>query len=63
MKIMTTLCFIISLFFLVRAMHLLLFVKQKRSYPPAFWVKKQAMQYMSFGGIGLLCTFMFYVFF
>ncbi|PEB47813.1 hypothetical protein CON65_10635 [Bacillus pseudomycoides] len=62
MKIMTTICFALSLFFLARAMHLLLFVKQKRSYPPAFWVKKQAMQYIAFGGVGLLCTFVFYMF-
>jgi len=60
-KLVTTICFIVSLFFLVRAMHLLLFIKQKRSYPPAFWVKKQAKQYISFGGVGLLCTILFYM--
>ncbi|WP_369900755.1 hypothetical protein [Bacillus manliponensis] len=56
MKLITTICLIISLFFLVRAMHLFLAIKQKRAYPPRFWLKQNAIRYALLGGIGLLCT-------
>ncbi|MFD0769657.1 hypothetical protein ACFQZ1_12590 [Bacillus sp. CGMCC 1.60114] len=61
MKWITTICFIVSLFFLVRAMQLFLIIKQKRSYPPITWVKQQAVRFVFIGGVCMLCTILLYI--
>ncbi|MEI4831550.1 hypothetical protein WAX78_19155 [Bacillus sp. FJAT-53711] len=61
MKWITTICFIVSLFFLVRAMQLFFILKQKRSYPPILLVKQQAVRFAFIGGICMLCTILLYI--
>ncbi|WP_035437491.1 hypothetical protein [Bacillus sp. UNC322MFChir4.1] len=61
MKWITSICFIVSLFFLVRAMQLLFILKQKRSYPPILLVKQQIVRLAFIGGVCTACTILLYI--
>ncbi|WP_242224921.1 hypothetical protein [Bacillus cereus group sp. BfR-BA-01380] len=61
MKLITNICFIVSLFFLVRAMQLFFILKQKRSYPPILLVKQQVVRFAFIGGVCMACTILLYI--